>query len=70
MFVVTLTHRTVSTSIRTTSKMIFVFGGFIVHQMYRFTPIGGIGLLALTVFDLIVIWVTWLEYRAVRSRPE
>jgi uncharacterized membrane protein len=50
--------------------MIFVFGGFIVHQMYRFTPIGGIGLLALTVFDLIVIWVTWLEYRAVRSRPE
>lgn len=70
MFVVTLTHRTVSTSIRTTSKMIFVFGGFIVYQMYRFTPIGGIDLLALTVFDLIVIWLTWLEYRAVRSRPE
>lgn len=48
---------------------IVVFGGFIVYQIYRFTLTGGIGLIALTVFDLIVIWLIWLEYRAVRSRP-
>ncbi len=48
---------------------IIVFGGFIVYQVYRFTVTGGIGLIALTIFDLIVIWLIWLEYRAVRSRP-
>jgi len=45
-------------------------GGFIVYQIYRFTLTGSIALIALTVFDLIVIWLIWLEYRAVRSRPE
>lgn len=49
---------------------IFVFGGFIVYQIYRFTLTGGIGLIALTLFDLVVICLIWLEYRAVKSRPE
>jgi uncharacterized membrane protein len=44
-----------------------VFGGFIVYQIYRFALAGGIGLIALTVFDLIVIWLIWLEYRAVKA---
>jgi uncharacterized membrane protein len=48
---------------------IVVFGGFIGYQIYRFTLTGGIGLIALTVFDLFVIWLIWLEYRAVKSRP-
>lgn len=48
---------------------IVVFGGFIVYQLYRFTLTGSIGLIALTVFDLVVIWLIWLEYRAVKSRP-
>lgn len=46
---------------------IFVFGGFIVYQIYRFTLTRGIGLIALTVFDLIVICLIWLEYRAVKT---
>ena len=48
---------------------IAVFGGFIAYQIYRFTLTGGLGLIALTVFDLIVVWLIWLEYRAVKSRP-
>lgn len=46
---------------------LIVFGGFVVYQVYRFTLTGGIGLIALTVFDLIVMWLIWLEYRAARS---
>ena len=49
---------------------IAVFGAFIVYQIYRFLLTGGVGLIALTIFDLIVICLIWLEYRAVRSRPE
>ncbi len=47
---------------------IVVFAGFIVYQLYRFTLNGGPGLIALSVFDLIVIGLVWLEYRAVKSR--
>ena len=43
---------------------IIVFGGFIVYQIYRFTFTHAIGLIALSVFDLAVIWLIWLEYRA------
>jgi len=49
---------------------IAVFGGFIVYQIYRFTLRGGIGLIALTAFDLVVICLIWLEYRAVKSHPK
>lgn len=45
-----------------------VFGGFVIYQIYRFTLMGGISLIALTIFDLVVIWLIWLEYRAVTSR--
>ncbi len=47
---------------------IAVFGGFIVYQVYRFVLMGGFGLIALSVFDLIVIWLIWLEYRAMKLR--
>ncbi|HVC45768.1 MAG TPA: DUF2127 domain-containing protein [Terracidiphilus sp.] len=47
---------------------ISVFGGFVVYQVYRFALTGGVGLMVLTVIDLIVIWFIWQEYRAVRSR--
>jgi uncharacterized membrane protein len=49
---------------------IVVFAGFILYQLYRFTLTGGVGLIALTVFDLVVISLIWLEYRALRSRPQ
>ena len=47
---------------------IAVFGGFIGYQVYRFTLTGGFGLVALSVFDFIVIWLIWLEYRATKFR--
>jgi uncharacterized membrane protein len=49
---------------------IVVFGGFVIYQIYRFTLTGAIGLIALTIFDLVVIWLIWLEYRAVRAREQ
>lgn len=47
---------------------IFVFSGFIAYQVYRFTLTGSLGLIALSVFDLIVIVLVWLEYRALKLR--
>ena len=47
---------------------IVVFGGFIAYQMYRYTLTGGLGLVALTVFDVVVVWLIWLEYRAVKAK--
>ncbi len=46
---------------------IIVFGGFIVYQVYRYTLTHSLGLIALTIFDLIVILLIWLEYRAVKQ---
>ncbi len=46
---------------------IIVFGGFVVYQIYRFALTGSVGLIALSMIDLIVIWFIWLEYRAVKS---
>lgn len=44
-----------------------VFVGFVVYQIYRFVLTDSAGLIALTAFDLIVVWLIWLEYRAMRS---
>ena len=41
---------------------------FIVYQLYRYSYTHSIGLLALTIFDLIVIGLIWQEYRLVRRR--
>lgn len=46
---------------------IIVFAGFVVYQVYRFAVTGGLGLIALTVLDVFVICVIWLEYRAVKA---
>lgn len=40
---------------------------FIVYQLYRFTDTHGIGLIILTVFDLLVMVLIWHEYRIVRQ---
>ena len=43
---------------------------FIVYQIYRYTLTHAVGLLLLTVFDLVVIWLILHEYRVVRQhRP-
>jgi len=46
---------------------------FIVYQTYRMTFAFSIGLLGLTVFDLVVVWLTYREYgkqRAARTQRE
>jgi len=45
-----------------------VFGAFIVYQLYRFTFTHGPGLIALSVFDLVVIGLIYFEYRALKRR--
>ncbi len=47
---------------------LIVFGGFIVYQLYRYTFTHSIGLIALTAFDVIVVALIWLEYRAVKRK--
>jgi uncharacterized membrane protein len=47
---------------------LIVFAAFIAYQLYRFTFTHSAGLIALSLFDLVVIWLIWLEYRALRSR--
>ena len=39
---------------------------FIAYQLYRFSYTHGVGLIALTVFDLFVIALIWHEYRLIR----
>jgi len=43
--------------------MILVFGGFGIYQVYRLSYRYSSFLFALTVFDFIVVWLTWREYR-------
>jgi uncharacterized membrane protein len=46
----------------------FVFlGGFVVYQIYRMTYAPSVGLALLTVFDVVIIWLTWREYRRMRA---
>jgi uncharacterized membrane protein len=47
-------------------------GAFLVYQIYRMTYAPSVGLALLTVFDLLVLWLTWREYlrmRAARRAP-
>ena len=46
---------------------IVVFAAFVVYQLYLFTLTHDIGLMALSLFDVVVIWLIWLEYRAMKS---
>ncbi len=45
---------------------LLVLGVFIVYQLYRFSYTHGFGLVALTVFDVMVMGLIWHEYRLVR----
>lgn len=44
-----------------------IFAGFIAYQSYRYGFTHGTGLLVLSAFDLIVLGLVWLEYRAMRG---
>lgn len=39
---------------------------FIAYQLYRYSYTHGLGLIVLTVFDLVVIALIWHEYRLIR----
>ena len=40
-----------------------VFGLFSVYQLYRFTHTHSLALIVITFFDLLIIFLTWREYR-------
>ena len=44
-----------------------VLSMFIAYQLYRYTFTHSIGLVLLTVFDLVVMWLIWKEYHIVKK---
>lgn len=40
---------------------------FIVYQVYRYQHTHSMGLIALTVFDIVLIYLTWVEYHRVQK---
>jgi uncharacterized membrane protein len=40
---------------------------FIAYQLYRYSYTRGFGLIALSVFDVVVMWLVWHEYRLLRG---
>ena len=47
---------------------IIIFGLFIVYQIYLFVLTHSTWLLTITILDIIVIWLTWHEYRYMHRR--
>lgn len=41
--------------------------GFIAYQMYKYVHGGGIMMIILTIIDIFVIWLIWVEYSALRD---
>ena len=46
--------------------MIALISAFIAYQIYRLTYRMSLGLIVLTLFDMLVVWLTWREYRIKR----
>jgi uncharacterized membrane protein len=49
---------------------IVVLIGFIAYQMDRWVQTRSTTMLALSAFDLLVIWLVWREYRGLRAGPD
>ena len=52
---------------------ILIFGGFSVYQMYRYGHTHSLAMLLLTIFDVLLIYLTWVEWReqeALRAHRE
>lgn len=49
---------------------LIVFGLFIVYQLYRYTFTHSVLLLLITVVDLVVIGLTWHEWRYLRHKSD
>ena len=46
---------------------LMVLGLFAVYQIYQITITGSVLLIALTIFDLVVMWFIWQEYEVILS---
>ena len=46
---------------------IAVFGFFIMYQLYRFSSSHSSWLLLLTLFDIVIIWLTFREYSSIKN---
>jgi uncharacterized membrane protein len=46
---------------------IVFFGLFVFYQIYRYSYTHSLWLLALTIFDLAVIWLIWSEYKNLKK---
>jgi len=51
-------------------SMIIMLAAFVCYQLYRFALTHSLVMILLTLFDLVVILLTWLEYGKQRSRPQ
>jgi uncharacterized membrane protein len=49
---------------------IFVFGGFSTYQMYRYSHTHSIAMLLLTIFDVAIIYLTWMEWREQKAEKQ
>jgi uncharacterized membrane protein len=49
---------------------IFVFSAFGVYQAYRWTHTHSFFLVVITIFDAVVVYLTWAEYRAQKRARE
>jgi uncharacterized membrane protein len=50
--------------------LMVLLGVFIVYQLYVVIFVKfSWGLIALTAFDLVLVWLTWREYQARRTEP-
>jgi len=45
-----------------------VLGAFMIYQIYQYFVTYSFWLLALTIFDAVVMWLIWHEYKIVRAR--
>jgi len=45
-----------------------VLGLFIIYQLYRLTYGFSVTLILLTMFDVLLIWLTWHEYKIVKTK--
>jgi uncharacterized membrane protein len=45
-----------------------VFGAFVAYQLFRFQVTHSLWLMAITILDIVVIAMTWHEYRFLRQR--
>lgn len=46
---------------------IVVFLLFVIYQLYRYSLTHALWLVILTLVDVVVIWLTWREYKDMRS---